>query len=410
MNPWVDRWRTWLVCAVMGICLSVQPTHADPRYQKVPLPEGGISYEIMVHPVYITELHFPDDLTKVSISDQGKFLIHAMERRVVLRPKQQTAPGALANVLIESRTWRVMIMLRVAVHPSDAVVSVTFHSQEPSRDTGPTTGQDTATADKDATEADKPAAQADKPAAQPDKSTVPADGAADAAQPATQADAAQPAAPAEGTEAANDATRPQGQPSPDPAEQPAIVRAAPGEPGVSVQVNGTIGRAVIGDRMAGDQTDGLVLAGMAAHVAYPVGRYYAYDAGLTVAGSGMARFPGVMLDHDTGEMLRTMMLTRFELGASARLPVRLTPVVRVGLGVQGRALLASRLVLASGAAVEGPDDELIIDLTGSATVGIDYRITRAWRAGVGVTALRAVPLDNGPLFEAWEGSIHVRWN
>jgi hypothetical protein len=375
MNLLAGRCRRWLVGMAMGWGLYVQPAHAEPRHQRVPIHEGGISYELMVHPVYITELHFPEEITKVAVSDQNEFLVHATGRKVLLRPKPETAPGTLANLLIESRAWRVMVLLRVAAQPGDAVVSVTFELPDSTSDPRALAEQQHDEAGEDATEAALDAAEAK------DATT-----ASDAAERHDERNA-----------------------RPEPIEQ-AAVQATHNEPRVSVQVNGTIGRAVVGDRMAADRTDGLLLAGMAARVAYPVTRYHSYDAGLNVAGSGVARFSDVMLDHDRGEMLRTMMLTRFELGASARLPARLSPVVRVGLGVQGRALLASRLVLANGAAVEGPENELIIDLTGSAAVGIDYQITRAWRTGLGVTATRAVPLDNGPMFEAWEGSIHVRWN
>jgi hypothetical protein len=362
-----SRFRRVLMGAIMCWAVSVPPAHAESPHQRVQMSAEGASHEIMVHPVYITELTFPDKVTNVAVSDDEDFLVHAMERKVLLRPKQSTEPGTLSNLLIESRTWRVMILVRVAVRPDDAVVSVTFEPPDSTSDTGIP--------------------------AEPQQARITAGKGAAAAK-----DAENDTAELDRIEAA--------EPSPEPAENAAMVRD---EPRISVQVNGTIGRAVIGDRMT-TQTGGLLLAGIAARVAYPRSPYYAYDGTLTVAGSGVARFPDVMLGHDVGEMWRSMVLSRFELGVSARLPARLTPVVRVGLGVQGRALVSSRLVLANGAAIEGPDDELIIDVTGSATLGMEYGITRTWRAGVSVTAIHAEPFDNGPRFDAWEGSIHVSWN
>jgi hypothetical protein len=318
MNVLVQRCRAWIVCAAIGICVHAQLAYAGPRTLQVQIGDEEAVHEILVHNAYITELHFPARITRVAATDNGRdYDIEALENKVLLRPKRNTAPGSVGNLLIESRKWRVVVLFRVAAHASDAVVSVTFKRPESPEDTPPTSGKDAPVTAKAATEADKPAAQADT--AQADKATAQPD--TPGSQAENAAGRAQATAQAEGTEPAHDAA----EPPDEPAEKSAILRAAPGEPRVSVQVNGTLGRAVIGDRMAGDQTDGLLLAGMAALVAYPAGRYVAYDAGLTVAGSGMARFPGVMLDHDTGEMLRTMMLTRFELGASARLPVRLTP-------------------------------------------------------------------------------------
>ncbi len=178
---------------------------------------------------------------------------------------------------------------------------------------------------------------------------------------------------------------------------------------VDFQFSSTLGQVWVGDSEAGEQLDTTMIGGLSGRVSYLGSRYHAYELGVHFGQTLSARFAGIGHGRVEGDMIRNTWLTRLELGTRVQFPWRLSPVIRVAMGVQDRALYESRILMDDGSVFPGPGDRVFIDLTGTVGLGLDYRVRDTWSIGAGLNATRAMPLDGGPPFEAVEGAIHVSW-
>jgi hypothetical protein len=183
----------------------------------------------------------------------------------------------------------------------------------------------------------------------------------------------------------------------------------------SVDVQGLLGVARAGDTRAMgqgsvmEQSDTSFLAGLSARLAVRGSALHAYEGTLTLAQTGTMYFDHVEYDRHEGTMLRNTLLARLLIGARVHVGERVRPFVRLGVGLQGRALVASQLRLENGARMEGPANAYLVDAAASVGVGVDIHVSRKWTAGGCVSATRAITLGSVPMFESLEGAIHVRF-
>jgi hypothetical protein len=142
-------------------------------------------------------------------------------------------------------------------------------------------------------------------------------------------------------------------------------------------------------------------------------RFHAYEAALTVGQTTSTRFVDMAFEPTTGDQLEgefqnRSLLTRLAIGASARLDTRIAPVLRVHVGVQGRTIHGSRYMI-SDSVFEGSENRTRFDLTGSAGLGLTFRVSQTWILGLGASLTRAMPLYGGSTYDSLEGTIHVGW-
>jgi hypothetical protein len=195
---------------------------------------------------------------------------------------------------------------------------------------------------------------------------------------------------------------------------PYIVDAVPPVPlkdRLSLHVLGGLGRAWIAEETAG--TAPAYLGTVTGLLMVRGSRFHAYETAIMVGQSTSTRFIDLPFEPDTGEqtagaLLHTSLLTRLSIGASARLDTRLTPVLRVHVGVQGRRIYDSRRRIADSM-FEDFDHRTFVDLTGSAGVGVMYRVSQSWILGLGASFTRAMPLSGGSTYDSIEGIFHVGW-
>jgi hypothetical protein len=177
---------------------------------------------------------------------------------------------------------------------------------------------------------------------------------------------------------------------------------------LTVQLGGAAGRAWMLDQAGNDPSDPLVFGGLMARVGYRGSRFHGYEAAIHVAQTEIIR-GCIPAGSGMAETERAVSVGRAELGASVRLPFRLTPVVRVGTGVQRRAF-AARIIGPDGRAYDGAAPPALFDLTGSAGLGVEYRVHHAWSVALDISAALGWPLDEDGQFTSLEGGFHVRWN
>jgi hypothetical protein len=181
----------------------------------------------------------------------------------------------------------------------------------------------------------------------------------------------------------------------------------------SLDVRPLGGLAVLGDDAAPGQVQRSYLAGGAARMTYATRDLFAYEAELAVARSGLATYERVAWDEEMGELERITELARAQVGVRLRLGARFIPTVHVAVGGQARVPVPSRLLLADGSVIEGPNAPWSWALTVSGGLGFDYRINARWVAGVAVSAIQAFPLQAFPLggarFQSLEGGLHVSY-
>jgi hypothetical protein len=194
------------------------------------------------------------------------------------------------------------------------------------------------------------------------------------------------------------------------AEPPRKVDEVPIYKRFSVQLGGAAGRAWMRDR-AGNELlgDPLVVGGLTARVGFRGSRFHAYEATIHVGQSEIVPGPCVPAGELMAETQRAVSLAGAELGASVRLPFRLTPMLRVGAGAQRRDVLA-RIVAPDGQVFDGAAPPTFFDLTGRLAVGVEYRAYHAWSIALDINAVLGWPHDEDGQFTAVEGGFHVRWN
>ncbi len=157
------------------------------------------------------------------------------------------------------------------------------------------------------------------------------------------------------------------------------------------------------------------LGGLAVRASYATSNLYQYDVSLSLLGTGGASFSSATFmpagrPPVTGPFTVGQQVTRLDGGITLRFGVAWIPTVRLASGVQGRRR-GGPIVMGGGGEVSGEDATgrgaaLVVDVVGTATVGLDHRINRRLIVGVAIGASMAVPLG-GEAFRTLEATLHV---
>lgn len=159
-----------------------------------------------------------------------------------------------------------------------------------------------------------------------------------------------------------------------------------------------IGGAVTMDDDASTSGSGTgALAGLAVRASYATRNAWQYDTQLTL-GYGRASFDAGQFLLGGGTPMTvpftvSSQLARLDAGVTLRLGVRWIPTVRLAVGAQA-VRRGSPVATAGGFEFTGDDTappSLSANLIGSATVGLDYRMSRRLIVGAAVGATTAVP-------------------
>lgn len=178
---------------------------------------------------------------------------------------------------------------------------------------------------------------------------------------------------------------------------------------VSIHIQSCYGMAMVGDELAGDLAARVDFMGVGIRASYATSNWYAYEARLSYALSRAAYY-----DIDDGTTLfRTPEWVRFDAGISARLGALLVPTVQATIGVQQRSAGSGRWIeygpgYESGEGWVSPArQDRRVEIVGTLGVGLDYRITGHWLAGVGITVQQSLPI--GPRYQAVSGLFHLAY-
>jgi hypothetical protein len=86
--------------------------------------EGG-SYDVPVHPDYVTVCYFPDEITKAVASDPKSYEIKSLgSTSLAIRPLKKDAKPA--NLAVATESIKVSVVLSIAKDRGDALTQVTF--------------------------------------------------------------------------------------------------------------------------------------------------------------------------------------------------------------------------------------------------------------------------------------------
>ncbi|MBK7823511.1 MAG: hypothetical protein IPJ61_21225 [Tessaracoccus sp.] len=175
----------------------------------------------------------------------------------------------------------------------------------------------------------------------------------------------------------------------------------------SVHVHALGGLLSLGDAASTDAGSG-AFGGLAARASYATANSYQYDAQLTL-GYGRASFDrgDFMLGGSTAveaPFTVAAQAARLDGGVTLRLGVQWIPTVRVAVGVQGVRHASPVVTFGgleySGEAETGQAASLALNLVGSATLGLDYRVNRRLIVGAAAAATASVPGVGEPWREA----------
>lgn len=173
----------------------------------------------------------------------------------------------------------------------------------------------------------------------------------------------------------------------------------------SLHAHVQFGRATVGEIDAPDKTDSAPFAGVGAQATYAIRNWYAFEASLSY---GQLRRQTVhTVDTEEGEVDRSwhMGWAQADLGITARLGVRFIPTLHAALGVQRRTWQGgretedasmdcpSRRFFPSKSCLRALPDQAMLELVGTLSAGLDYRLGDHWIAGLSVTAQRAALAD-----------------
>jgi hypothetical protein len=169
-------------------------------------------------------------------------------------------------------------------------------------------------------------------------------------------------------------------------------------------------RALAGAVRAGDPlADGAAtapLGGGGLRFTYATSDGFAYEALLDLGTGGGARFAGVTVGGDQGELDRATRFGRLALGVTARLGVRFIPTLSLAVGGQARQLAAGQLRDEQGESITTVPGERRLDLVVRGGAGFDYRIDRHLVAGVSASVNHALW---GPAWDALEAGAHLAY-
>ena len=113
-----------LVAVVALAVLTARPAAAQKACDLLLPPSGG-SFEIAIHPAYLTSIQFPEKLGSAKTSDLSEYEIRPDgDRGLLIRPKSVKA-GA-ANINLTTGAVRLSVNLRTVDDSKDACAIVTF--------------------------------------------------------------------------------------------------------------------------------------------------------------------------------------------------------------------------------------------------------------------------------------------
>ena len=118
--------RVVMMFLVLGLCALAPTASADEAAQSrtILVDEGG-SYEVAVHPDYVTVFYFPDKITKALASDPASYEVKAIgATSLAIRPLKSDAKPA--NLAIATESIKVSVVLSIAKDRGKALTQVTF--------------------------------------------------------------------------------------------------------------------------------------------------------------------------------------------------------------------------------------------------------------------------------------------
>jgi len=113
-----------LLAVVALAVLTARPAAAQKACDLLLPPSGG-SFEIAIHPSYLTSIQFPEKLGSAKTSDITEYEIRPDgDRGLLIRPK--LAKAGAANINLTTGAVRLSVNLRTVDEPKDACAIVTF--------------------------------------------------------------------------------------------------------------------------------------------------------------------------------------------------------------------------------------------------------------------------------------------
>ena len=113
-----------LVAVVALAVLTARPAAAQKACDLLLPPSGG-SFEIAIHPSYLTSIQFPEKLGSAKTSDLSEYEIRPDgDRGLLIRPK--LAKAGAANINLTTGAVRLSVNLRTVEDSKDACAIVTF--------------------------------------------------------------------------------------------------------------------------------------------------------------------------------------------------------------------------------------------------------------------------------------------
>lgn len=173
------------------------------------------------------------------------------------------------------------------------------------------------------------------------------------------------------------------------------------------------GAVTLGD----DRGDGSGIAGgIAVRASYATTNLFQYDAELSLlaarASFDSATFAPAGRPPVTGPFTRSAQATRLDAGVTFRLGVRLIPTARLAAGIQavrrGAPTVDLGTTTAEGEDATGVAADFGLNVVGTATVGLDYRVNRRVIIGAAAGAAIAAP-GIGPTWRSFDVTVHGAW-
>lgn len=115
-----------LLLPTLALLFGAAPAHADESAQsRVILVDEGGSYEVAVHPDFVTVFYFPDKITKALASDPASYEVKSIgSTSLAIRPLKADAKPA--NLAIATDSLKVSVVLSIAPKAQKALTQVTF--------------------------------------------------------------------------------------------------------------------------------------------------------------------------------------------------------------------------------------------------------------------------------------------
>jgi hypothetical protein len=116
--------RLLLPLFVLCTCALLASAEESTQSRTILVDEGG-SYQVPVHPDYVTVCYFPDKITKAVASDDKSYEVKALgSTSLAIRPLKASAKPA--NLAIATESLKVSVVLSIAEARGDALTQVTF--------------------------------------------------------------------------------------------------------------------------------------------------------------------------------------------------------------------------------------------------------------------------------------------